>query len=154
VAAWRQDIAGDWRPELCGFDLLHLEPAAGQFDAAVRIHPDGTWDDATDRPSLPADLPARLGWLWELSDDRILSLWTPIEPMPEYHQPEWTREEKQYLVLAVTGLSLALADSHRTVVYRRADQDAYMRRKADKYGRVLGVLQQMAGRPGSSDGSR
>src|SRR5439155_9661072 len=78
VAAWRQEIVGDWRPELCGLDLLHLEPAAGKFDGALRIHADGTWDDATDRPALPADLPARFRWPWELSDDRVLSLWTPI----------------------------------------------------------------------------
>jgi hypothetical protein len=128
---------------LCGLDLLHLEPAAGRFDAQLRILADGTWDDGADRPALPADLPERIGWRWELADDRVLSLWGPVRPIPEYHQFEWTREEKQYLVLAVTDLSLALADSHTTVVYRRSDTDAYFRRKAAEYGLALGALKQL-----------
>jgi hypothetical protein len=57
--------------------------------------------------------------------------------MPAYGIEDWTREEKQYLVLAVTGLSLALADSHGTIVFRRVNHEAHARRQASEYLRLL-----------------
>ena len=142
VAVWRQDIVGDWQPELCGSDLLLLGPSAGRFDARLTIRADGTWGwpYPPDR-TLPPELPARFRWPWELAEDRVLSLWAPVPPMPQYEAHEWSREEKQWLVLAVTHLSLALADSHFTIVFRRLNREEHLRRKADEYGRLLASVQ-------------
>jgi hypothetical protein len=146
VAAWRENIVGHWQPELYGVDLLCLGPTAGRFDAPLLIRPDGTWGQpGREETGIPPDLPARLRWPWELADDRVLSLWTPVPPMPEFHLPEWSRQEQQWLVLAVTGLSLALADSHQTVVFRRVDREDYDRRKAAEYGRVIETVRRAAG---------
>ena len=144
VDVWRNDIVGDWQPERRGVDLLYLEPT-GQHEAQLSIRADGTWGWPH---SDGADLPPRLRWPWELSDDLVLSMWTPVAPMPEHDQPEWSREEKQWLVLAVTPVSLAIADSHQVVIFRRVNREEYDRRKAAEYSRLLEAVRPMgAGGP-------
>ena len=154
VEVWREDIVGDWQPALCGVDLLYLKSAAGRFDT-LSIRADGTWGwpFAADR-GLPPDLPDRLRPRWELSDDRVLSLWNPVAPMPEYGIPEWTREEAQHLVLAVTDHSLTLADSHQTIVFRRLNRQDHDRCKAAEYVRLVRAVRRVVkGSRGSEEGA-
>jgi len=70
---------------------------------------------------------------WALSDDRVLSLWLPIAPMPEYDMPEWSREEVSFDVFSVTDGSLALSnrrfDREDVMVFRRVDREEFALRK-------------------------
>lgn len=145
LAVWREDIIGEWQPERCGVDLLYLEPAAGHYDSRLSIRADGTWGWPNTGDTGDIGLPAGMRWLWDLSADHVLSLWTPIAPMPEYDMPDWSREEKQWLVLSVTGLSLALADSHQVVLFRRVERESYDHRKAAEYARFLCEMRSLYG---------
>jgi hypothetical protein len=137
VAEWRRELVDDWHPERAGVDLLYLESAVGRYGTPLTIRADGTWDWPVAGPIREPQPPGPIRPTWELSDNRVLSLWTPVAPMPAYGIEDWTREEKQYLVLAVTGLSLALADSHGTIVFRRVNHEAHARRQASEYLRLL-----------------
>ncbi|OWK47158.1 hypothetical protein [Fimbriiglobus ruber] len=146
IEAWRADIVGVWQPELCGVDLLHLKPAAGQFDKPLTVRGDGTWAWPSPTNKSPTDFPPPEWWSWGLADDRMLSLWTPVAPKPAYGLPDWSHEEKPWLVLAVADQCLALSEGHQTIVFRRVDRDEYDRRKAAEYRQMLGeVRQRIAG---------
>lgn len=147
IATWRQNIAGEWQAGLRGADLLELRPA--DRNGVLHLRPDGTWESHDSRPAIERspELVAPFEATWELSDQRILSLWTPVAPMPEYDMPEWSREEKQYFVLSVSDASLGLADSHQVVVYRRIDCEEYDRRRADEYGQMLDWAREVGENP-------
>ena len=136
IAAWRQDIVGDWQPELRGFDLLELRRT--RKADVLQLRSDGTWEWRSPSGVEPTSQTAPpFPPTWELSDERILSLWTPIAPMPEYEMPNWSREEEQYLVLSVTDDSLGLADGHEVVVYRRINREDHGLRRGDEYQQML-----------------
>ena len=110
----------------------------------MKLRSDGTADYHFMTPNLP-DLPPEpsppFPERWELSDDRVLSIWVPIAPMPKYDMPEWTQEQTCYDVLAVTDLSLALSnrrfDGEEVIVLKRVNWDEYVRRKAAEYSQAL-----------------
>jgi len=83
---------------------------------------------------------------WELSGDRVLSVWLPVAPMPEHEMPDWSREQVCYDVLAVTDLSLALSDrrfdGEHVIVLRRGNPEEHNRRKAAEYGELLQAMKQ------------
>jgi hypothetical protein len=135
VVQWRTDIVGEWQEELTGSDLLEMKPIAKGSRHHIVLRADGTADYAfgprdpacTTEPTPP--FPTR----WELSDDRVLSIWLPIAPMPEYDMPEWSREEICFDVLSVTDRSLAMSnrrfDYEDVMVLRRFDSGAPNRRQ-------------------------
>jgi hypothetical protein len=136
IAQWREDIVGKWWSELIGSDLLMMERCTACDTRVLNLRSDGTADfdyvtpdppDLSPRPSPP--FPER----WELSDDRVLSIWVPIAPMPKYGMSEWSREQTCYDVLSVTDLSLALSnrrfDGEEVIVLKRVNWDEYVRRK-------------------------
>jgi hypothetical protein len=141
---WREDIVGDWRAELDGVDLLYLEPVASKYSLLIILKEDGTADyqfTLPHSPARPTEPSPPFPTSWELSDDRILSIWIPIAPMPEYEMPDWSREQICYDVLSVTDLSLSLSnrrfDGEEVIVLRRINDEQYRRRKAEEYGQIL-----------------
>src|SRR5262245_5028093 len=135
VARWREEIVGDWRSELAGVDLLYLGPSGGRFTLSLALRPDGTAGyDFTlpDPPARPAQPEPPFPPRWELSDERVLSVWLPVPPMPAYGLPEWSREQVCYDVLAVTDVSLCLSsrrfDVEDVLVLRRVNRDEFDRR--------------------------
>ena len=116
-----------------------MEPSAKGSRHHLVLRADGTADytfgprDSTGPTEPRPPFPTR----WELSDDRVLSIWLPVAPMPEYDMPEWSREEVCFDVLSVTDWSLALSnrrfDYEDVMVLRRVDSEAYHLRK---YGRL------------------
>jgi hypothetical protein len=145
LAQWREDIVGDWLAELAGVDLLYLEPVASGFGLRFVLREDGTADYRPTIPNPPAMPPQPTSPFpthWELSDDRILSIWLPIAPMPEYDMPDWSREQICYDVLLVADLSLALSDrrfdGEEVIVLRRANHEEYIRRKIARRLRETG----------------
>jgi hypothetical protein len=147
LARWRADIVGDWRAALEGVDLLLLEPVADRSALRLVFRPDGTAEYGSPAPDPTEPVPP-FPPRWELSDDRVLSVWLPVAPMPAYGLPDWSREQVCYDVLAITDLSLAVSnrrfDGEQVVVLRRADAEEYTRRKAAEYGRLLGATRQRA----------
>jgi hypothetical protein len=146
VAKWREDIVGDWLEELEGTDPLNLQPVTSRTPKAMSLLADGTAvlraeTDVDIAPSFPE---APFLETWELSEDRVLSLWVPIAPMPEYDLPDWSRDSLRYDVLDVTDLSLTLCDRRfdgETVkVWRRINREDYNRRKAEEYGQISDFL--------------
>jgi antitoxin ParD1/3/4 len=136
MAVWRADIVGEWREELTGSDLLDLKPVGDDYRRTLVLRADGTADydvaapDSPPRPPEPTPpFPTRLA----LSDDRVLSIWLPIAPMPEYDMPDWSREEVCFDVLSVMDWSLALSnrrfDYEDVMVLRRVDCEEFNLRK-------------------------
>jgi hypothetical protein len=135
---WKADLVGTWTQELCGVDLLYLDPVAkfGLGRVTMTLRADGTCSSTSDSPRERARPPRPeppFPETWELSDDRVLTFVIPRAPMPEYEMPDWGRERMCYDVLAVTDISLALSDrrfdGEMVTVWRRVDQDAHMKRK-------------------------
>jgi len=154
ITRWRADLVGEWRAELAGVDLLLLELCTDQFALALTLRDDGTAECAFTVPNPPARPPEPAPPFpeqWELSDDRVLSVWLPVAPMPAYGQPDWSREQVCYDVLAVTDLSLALSnrrfDGEQVIVLRRADLEAHTRRQAAAYTNLLQAMTCAVGRP-------
>lgn len=130
VAQWRSNIVGTLRSELAGVDLLYLEPSQGRFALELVLLRDGTAGyefTIPNPPVMPREPDPPFSITWELSDDRVLSVWLPIAPMPEYDMPDWSREEIPYDVLAVTDLSLTLSnrrfDGEDVIVLRRVGHE-------------------------------
>lgn len=135
----KDDLAGDWRSELSGVDLLYLEPTIARYNLEISLLADGTasWkfrlpgSRETERPER-APFPTT----WDVSPDRVLLIWLPIPPMPEYEMPAWSREEICYDILAVSDISLALSnrrfDGEEVIVLRRVDAGAFERRRAQR----------------------
>jgi hypothetical protein len=149
---WRDDIVGDWRSELAGVDLIDLEPSAGRFTLDLAFRADGTavYDlTIPNPPAMPQEPSPPFAITWELSDDRVLSVWLPIAPMPQYEMHEWSRDRVSYDVLAVTDQSLALSnrrfDREVVIVLRRVNRVEYDRRRAAEYGRALEALRRLGG---------
>jgi hypothetical protein len=147
LAQWREDIVGAWQAELAGVDLLYLEPVSNRFDLRLVLREDGTADyqfTIPNPPAIPPQPTPPFPIRWELSDDRILSIWLPISPMPHYDMPDWSREQICYDVLLVADLSLAVSnrrfDGEDVIVLRRVNQEEYTRRKAAEYGQLLESL--------------
>jgi hypothetical protein len=140
LVQWREDLVGAWRAELAGVDLLALKPVTGRFDMRLVLRQDGTADwnfTIPNPPAIPPQPTPPFPPRWELSDDRILSIWIPIAPMPYCEMPDWSREELSYEVLSVTDMSLALSkggfDGEEVTVLRRVNYDEHIRRKAAEY---------------------
>jgi antitoxin ParD1/3/4 len=136
IVQWRTDIVGEWREELTGSDLLDMEPVGSGYRHTLVLRGDGTADytvAAPDSPPRPTETMPPFPPRWELSDDRVLSIWLPIAPMPEYDMPEWSREEVSFDVLSVTDWSLALSnrrfDREDVMVLRRVDREEFNLRK-------------------------
>ena len=130
ITQWREDIVGSWRSELAGVDLLYLEQSAGRFTLELALLPDGTAGykfTIRNSPALPHEADPPFPITWELSEDRVLSVWLPIPPLPEYEMPDWSREQVAYDVLAVNDMSLALSnrrfDGEDVIVLRRIERE-------------------------------
>jgi hypothetical protein len=135
---WREALVGEWRPALMGTDLLRMKPTDG-FGLTLTLRADGTaeWDfTSKDSPPQPPEPPPPFPTRWELSADRVLSIWLPTAPMPDYHMPDWSREQLCYDVLAVSAESLALSDrrfdGESVDVLRRVDIQDYCRRMPER----------------------
>jgi hypothetical protein len=136
VVQWQADIVGEWQEELAGSDLLDMRPTVNGARHHLILRGDGTADYQFAPPNplpRPTETTPPFSTRWELSDDRVLSLWLPIGPMPEYDMPEWSREEICFDVLSVTDWSLALSnrrfDREDVIVLRRVDREEHNRRK-------------------------
>jgi hypothetical protein len=149
LAQWREDIVGEWQAELAGVDLLYLEPVGTRFAFRLVLQEDGTadWDFTIPNASPMAPQPTPpFPTRWELSDDRILSIWLPIAPMPDYDMPDWSRQQISYDVLMVADLSLTLSnrrfDGEDVIVLRRVNYEEYNRRKAAEYGQLIRMVKE------------
>lgn len=153
ILQWREDIVGEWQAELAGVDLLCLEPVASRFNFRLVLRKDGTADfefTIPNPPPTPAQPTPPFPICWELSDDRILSIWMPIAPMPEIEMHEWTREQIAYDVLLVADVSLALSnrrfDGEDVIVLRRVDYEEYKRQKVTEVAEFIQQMKQAFGR--------
>lgn len=124
---------------MAGSDLLYLKPTADQFRLEISLRADGTASWKFRLPGSPEAGEADripLPTTWEVSPDRMLSIWVPIPPMPEYEMPDWSREEICYDILAVSGISLALSnrrfDGEDVIVLRRVEAEGHQRRQAER----------------------
>lgn len=93
--------------KLAGVDLLYLKPVASRFGLRLVLREEGTADYQFTTPNPPTVLPQPTPPFpirWELSDERILSIWLPIAPMPKYDMPDWSREQICYDVFSVADL--------------------------------------------------
>ncbi len=135
VVQWRADVVGEWREELTGSDLLDMKPVVEGPRHVLVVRGDCTADYTFGPrdPMAPTGPTAPFATTWELSDDKVLSIWLPIAPMPEYDMPEWSREEVCFDVLSVTDRSLALSnrrfDYEDVMVLGRVDIEEHRRRK-------------------------
>jgi hypothetical protein len=134
IVEWRADIVGEWREESRASDLFDLEPVRdddGRHTLVLRA--DGTADYTVEAPDSPPAPTPPFPTRWELSDDRVLSIWLPIAPMPEIDMPEWSGEEVSFDILSVTDWSLALTnrrfDREDVMVFRRVDREQFTLRK-------------------------
>ena len=138
VVTWRNDIVGEWQTELTGVDLLYLEAIQSEFAFRLVLRQDGSADLGSLNPPPPSRPVPPFPTTWDLSDKRVLSIWEPIAPMPEYEMPDWSREQTCFDVLSVAELSLALSnrrfDNESIYVLRRVDQKEFWRRKAAEHG--------------------
>jgi hypothetical protein len=142
IEKWRQDIVGEWRAELAGSDLLELKPLAGRYSLKFELRSDGTASYEFEVPELAEKLPkvdaaeAPIRTTWELSPDRVLSIWFPTIRGPDYSRKDWTREQACYDVLAVECQSLGLSqrrfDDGDIIIMRRQGAIEYMLRNALK----------------------
>jgi hypothetical protein len=145
---WRDDIVGDWEAVLAGSDLLLLAPVVTRFSLKLKLGQDGTAQykfTIPNQPDLPPEPTSPFPFTWNLSIDRILCIWIPISPMPEYHMPDWTREELCYDVLSVTSMSLAISnrrfDNEDVIILRRVNTEEYDRRKVAEYAAIAEYYQ-------------
>jgi hypothetical protein len=113
----------------------------------LNFRADGTADFKISLPNAqpgPAEPAAPFPITWELSDDRVLSVWFPIQPMPEYEMPDWTRDALHYDVLAVSAVSLTISDrrfdGEEVTVLRRVNDEEYRKRELDEIGSFVGSL--------------
>lgn len=141
IAQWRADIVGEWREELRAPDLLDMKPIGDRPRHRIVLREDGTADYDCARPNAPPGPPEPtppFPTRWGLSEERVLSIWLPIPPMPKYDMPEWSREEMCFDVLSVTDWSLALSnrrfDYEDVMVFGRVDHEELTLRK---YGRRI-----------------
>jgi hypothetical protein len=151
LTQWRKDIIGDWKSELFGTDLLTLAPSVARFRFTLKLRVDGTADYNFTTPNsaaMPPQPTPPFPIQWELDDDRVLCILTPIAPMPAYGMLDWSQEPMCYDVLSVTEVSLSIGnrrfDGEDVIVLRRINCDEFNRRKAAEYGKVLEGIQHHA----------
>jgi hypothetical protein len=146
------ELVGEWREELRGTDLLSLEPAPpGGARLELTLRADGTalWGyarpgEATAKEPPGAPFPQK----WELSADRVLTVWVPVPPNldPEYEMSDWTWEAFRYDVMTVSTVSLGLSDrpydGESVIVLRRVNTEGYDRRKVEAYREALEGLRE------------
>jgi hypothetical protein len=123
----KEELIGEWIEELCGTDLLYLQPVTDRSRLRINLHADGTafWGYIQPNESTTEETQAPFPETWEVSADRILSIWVPIPPNPDpnYEMPDWSREQVCYDILAVSSISLALSnrrfDGEFVIILRR-----------------------------------
>jgi hypothetical protein len=156
LAKWREDIVGEWQAEFAGTDLLYLQPVAGRYCMRLAFRADKTADFKFSLPNAPTPAPTSSGPFpitWTLADDRVLSIWLPVPPMPDpdCKEPDWTREEVCYDVLAVTGPSLTISnrrfDGEEIIVLRRVNDQEYRKRQSQRAKEALDELRGLVGLP-------
>lgn len=64
---------------------------------------------------------------WQLSDNWVLTIATPVPPMPEYDQPDWFRDKEDFRVLEASTYTLALTRGDLFTVFRRVRVEEYLR---------------------------
>ena len=126
IERWRKSLVGEWETALIGPNLLHLRRASRPLKTRLILRADGTADSPRYRPvDAPPLPPAPFPTTWRFSDDRVLTLISPVPPMPEYEMPDRAKEEEEFRVLEAGGDTLALARGDVFTVFRRVHDEEY-----------------------------
>lgn len=118
----RASVVGEWEPALRGPTLLGLRPPSLETRDRLILRGDGTADWGVPvHPSAPFPM------TWQLSDNWVLTIATPVPPMPEYDQPDWFRDKEDFRVLEASTYTLALTRGDLFTVFRRVRVEEYLR---------------------------
>ncbi|MBN9523903.1 hypothetical protein J0H58_36235 [bacterium] len=118
----RASVVGEWEPVLIGPTLRHLQRPHRAARARLILRDDGTADDG-----VPVHPSAPFPRTWQLSDGWVLTIATPVPPMPEYDQPDWVRDTEDFRVLEASGDTLAWTRGDLFTVFRRVRDEEYER---------------------------
>ncbi len=123
-------LVGIWLAEVNGTKLSDLCPVEPGSMHEITLRADGIADHRYLLPERRIEFPSPPPFpvTWETTREGMLSIFIPIEPMPEYEIPDWIQEAMRFDVLEVAPATLTLSnrpyDGEIIAVYRRVEEPA------------------------------